>query len=69
MEDKQEFYFLNEEMNSVIISVNEIKKQKDCIKTEELNIFEINDNNNDIISVKSMNKTKKRLRKDIQQTW
>ena len=45
-EDKEEFNCLNEELNSVIIRVDKSIEQNVCIKTEELNIFEIRDNNN-----------------------
>ena len=44
-EDKQKLKQLDEELNSVVIRVDEIMKQNDCIKTEEPIIFEIKDNN------------------------
>ena len=42
-EDKQISKELDEELNSVILRVNDIMKQNDCIKTEEPIIFEIKD--------------------------
>ena len=43
-EDKQMLKQLDEEFNSMALSVDEFMKQNDCIKNEEQNIFEIKDN-------------------------
>ena len=42
-EDKLKLKQLDEEFNSMALSVDEFMKQNDCIKTEEQNIFEIKD--------------------------